>query len=89
MKYTSALALAAFPAGEVDAGLVIHEEDAPAFGHVVAQAGGFEPFEHAQVMFVQAFAHGQVAELVAAQIQAVEVADGQLGPVVPGVVGGG
>lgn len=40
-------------------------------------------------MLVQAFGRGQVPELVAAQVQAVEVADGHLRSFVPGVVGGG
>ena len=40
-------------------------------------------------MFVETLAHGQVAQLMAAQVQAVEVADGHLHALVPGVVGGG
>ena len=84
-----ALVAAAFPAGEVDAGRVMDEEPAPAFGHGMAPAAGFEALEPAHVVFVPAFAHGPVAEWMPAPVQAVEMAAGPLGPVVPGGGRGG
>ena len=84
-----ALVPAALPEIEVDAGLVVHDHDAAALGHLLAPVGRPQALEHAHVVLVQAFGRGQVPERMAAQVQAVAVADGRLQTFVPGVVGGG
>src|ERR1043166_10091294 len=49
------LLTAAFPVIEVDACLIIDNQDALSFGHSLAQALGLDSFERAHVMLMQSF----------------------------------
>ena len=80
---------APFPEVEIERGPVIDQQHAAALGHFLAQARGLEPFEHGHLVLMQALAHGEMAQLMAAQVQTVAVADGHFDALVPGIVRGG